>query len=504
VSTRNQELSASATSASDTRTDTNLKLPADLGLYFGGAWHKPVKGGRVDIHSPATGEKLTRIYQASTEDIDAVVAAAQAGFEVWRNVAPFERAKILREAAAVLRANARELALIDATDTGTPYAEMLKDVEFSAFGIDYFAGLVSEAKGASVPYGPDRLSFSLREPYGVIARICPFNHPLLFTVGRLGAPLAAGNVFVVKPPEQAPLSALRAAELLDGVLPKGVFNVMPGDKQVSAALVEHPGIAMIAFTGSVAAGQAVMRAAAGGLKRVMLELGGKNALVALPDADPDTVAQAVVRGMNFTWCSQSCGSTSRAFLHEDIYDAVIEKLPEYAGRFRPGLPMDPATTMGCLINQEQFDRVKGYIQSAHDEGARLICGGGRPKNEALQNGYFLEPTVFADVTMGMRIAREEIFGPVLSVLKWSDEDEMIRQVNQTEYGLTFSVWGRDITRTMRIVRRVEAGFCWINEVGPHAFGSPFGGYKKSGIGREESLEELIYYTQEKNILVNLK
>jgi betaine-aldehyde dehydrogenase len=485
-------------------TNTSAKLPADPGLYYGGAWHKPAKGGKVDIYNPATAEKLTSIYQASTEDIDAVVRAAQAGFEVWRDVAPFERAKILREAAAVLRANARELALIDASDTGTPYTEMLKDVEFSAFSIDYFAGLISEAKGASVPMGPDRLSFSEREPYGVIARICPSNHPLIFTVGRLGAPLIAGNVFVVKPPEQAPLSALRAAELLDGTLPKGVFNVMPGDKQVSAALVAHPDIAMIAFTGSVAAGQAVMRSAADGLKRLMLELGGKNALVALPDADPDTVAQAVIRGMNFTWCSQSCGSTSRAFLHADIYEAVVAKLPEYAGRFRPGLPMDPQTTMGCLISRQHFDRVKGYIQSAHDEGARLICGGGSPQDEALQNGFFLEPTVFADVTMDMRIAREEIFGPVLSVLKWRDEDEMIRQVNQTEYGLTFSVWGRDITRTLRIARRAQAGFCWINEVGPHAFGASFGGYKKSGIGREESLEELIAYTQEKNILVNLK
>jgi betaine-aldehyde dehydrogenase len=261
---------------------------------------------------------------------------------------------------------------------------------------------------------------------------------------------------------------------------------------------------MIAFTGSVAAGQAVMRSAADGLKRLMLELGGKNALVALPDADPDTVAQAVIRGMNFTWCSQSCGSTSRAFLHEDIYDAVVAKLPEYAARFRPGLPLDPQTTMGCLISRQHFERVKGYIRSAHEEGARLICGGGSPPDEALQNGFFLEPTVFADVTMEMRIAREEIFGPVLSVLKWREEDEMIRQVNQTEYGLTFSVWGRDITRTLRIARRAQAGFCWVNEVGPHAFGASFGGYKKSGFGREESLEELIAYTQEKNILVNLK
>jgi betaine-aldehyde dehydrogenase len=247
-----------------------------------------------------------------------------------------------------------------------------------------------------------------------------------------------------------------------------------------------------------------MKAAADTLKPVLLELGGKNALIAFPDADLDAVSAAVVDGMNFTWCGQSCGSTSRAFVHEKIYDAVLERAAKSIQRYRPGDPTDPATTMGSIISRIQHDRIMGYIEAGKKDGARLVCGGARPSDPKLAKGLFIEPTIFADVTMEMRIGKEEIFGPVLSVFKWSDEDKMLAQVNQVEYGLTCSIWTNDLASAHRTAAAVEAGYVWINEVSKHFLGAPFGGYKQSGIGREECIEELIRFTREKNIHVNLR
>jgi len=338
----------------------------------------------------------------------------------------------------------------------------------------------------------------------VVARIIPFNHPFMFCAGKSAAPLAAGNAIIVKPPEQAPLSSLRFAELIADLLPAGVFSVMPGGRQVGAALATHKDIAKVALIGSVATGKAVMRAAADTLKPVLLELGGKNALIAFPDSDPDEVATAVIGGMNFTWCGQSCGSTSRAFIHESIYDAVVAKLPERAAKFKPGLPTDPATTMGSIVNKAQYDRVLGYIEKGHAQGARLVYGGHKPSTPELQAGFFVEPTIFADVKQEMAIASEEIFGPVLAVLKWSDEEAMLSDVNRVEYGLTCSIWTDDLQTAHRTAAAVQAGYVWINEVSRHFIGAPFGGYKQSGIGREECLEELISFTQEKHIHIKLR
>jgi betaine-aldehyde dehydrogenase len=336
-----------------------------------------------------------------------------------------------------------------------------------------------------------------------VACIAPFNHPLGFTVARAAAPLAAGNSVVIKSPEQAPLSALRGAELFEGLLPPGVFNVLTGGREVGAALVGDPGVSVIALIGSVPTGRAIMKIASDSLKRVLFELGGKNAFIAFPDCDPDKIAQAMVSGMNYTWSGQSCGSISRAFIHADIYDAVLERIPALAAEYKPGIPTDPATTMGSLIDGRALAKVQSYIASGHEQGARLIYGGEQPKDPALANGNFMLPTIFADVTMDMRIAREEIFGPVQSVLKWTDEEEMLRQVNELEYGLTCAVWTRDVAKAHRIVSKVQAGFCWINDVSRHALGAPFGGYKQSGIGRDECLEGLLAFTQEKNVIINL-
>ena len=484
-------------------TPPALALPQHRDCYYGGRWHKPQSGGYVDTISPGTGRSLGPVAEASAADIDAAVAAANAAFPTWRDTLPLERARLLRRVATILRENAEELAMIDAADCGNPFKETISDANVAAAQMEFFAGLVTEMKGASIPMGPDVMNFSVREPYGVIGRIIPFNHPFMFCAGKSAAALAAGNTIVVKPPDQAPLSSLRLAELLDGILPPGVFNVVPGGREAGAALAAHPGIAMIALIGSVPTGRAVMRAAADTVKPVMLELGGKNALIAYPDADPDAIASGIVGGMNFTWCGQSCGSTSRAFVHADVYDAVLARVRERVAYFKPGDPTDPATTMGAIISKAQYDRVLSYIASARQEGARLLHGGSPPANPALSGGLFVEPTVFADCTESMRIAREEIFGPVLAIFKWSDEADMLRQVNAVDYGLTASIWTNDLSTAMRTAKTVQAGFVWINDVSKHFLGAPFGGYKQSGLGREECIEEMVSFTQEKNIHVRL-
>ena len=480
-----------------------VAFPDGRGLFYGGKWRQPIEGKSVAVSNPATGEVICTIGEATAADVRPAVAAAEEGYRVWRDVKPMERAAVLKEMARIVRANARELAFIDSTDGGNPIKEMMGDAMGAAMIYEYVAGMMTEMKGYSVPQGPDAVSFSVREPYGVVACIAPFNHPLGFTVARAAAPLAAGNSVVIKSPEQAPLSALRGAELFEGLLPPGVFNVLSGGRELGAALVGDPGVSVVALIGSVPTGRAIMRIAADTLKRVLFELGGKNAFIAFPDSDPAKVARAMVEGMNYTWCGQSCGSISRAFVHADIYDAVLERIPALAAEYKPGIPTDPATTMGSLIDRKALARVQSYIASAHEEGARLVFGGEPPQDPALANGSFMLPTIFADVTMDMRIAREEIFGPVQSVLKWSDEEEMLRQVNQLEYGLTCAVWTRDVAKAHRIISRVEAGFCWINDVSRHALGSPFGGYKQSGIGRDECLEGLLSFTQEKNVIINL-
>jgi betaine-aldehyde dehydrogenase len=478
-------------------------LPTHRSVYYGGAWHEPITKSYAPTFDPGRGKTLCEVAESTVEDVDKAVEAARAGFLIWRETPPLERARILKEIAQILRDNATELATIDAANCGNPVAEMMDDARVAAAQTDFFAGLVTEIKGSTIPMGPDALNYSIRQPLGVVARIIAFNHPFMFCAGKMAPPLAAGNAVIMKPPAQAPLSTLRLAELVAHLLPPGVLNFVPGGADAGAALASHPGVDKVTLIGSVPAGRAVMRSASDTIKPVLLELGGKNALIAFPDSDPDAVARAVVGGMNFTWCGQSCGSTSRAFLHADIHDAVVERVRDAAMSFKPGIPTDPATTMGAIVNKAQHDRVRYYISSAKEDGATLVYGGNVPSDPALKDGFYVEPTIFADVTPTMRIAREEIFGPVLSVLKWTDEHQMIEDVNRLEYGLTCSIWTRDLEAAHRTAQAVEAGFVWINDVSKHFLGAPFGGVKQSGIGREESIEELISFTREKNIHVNL-
>ncbi|RJK98635.1 aldehyde dehydrogenase family protein [Paracoccus siganidrum] len=478
--------------------DPTSVLPRRRGLYYGGQWHDA--GQVFAVSSPGNGQSLGTVADASAADVDLAVKAARVAFPAWRDTAPLERARILRRVAQIVRDNARELALLDALDCGNPAAAMVGDAAIAAAQIDFFAGLVTEMKGASIPMGPDRLNTSVREPLGVVARIVPFNHPFMFAAGKSAAPLAAGNTIIVKPPEQAPLSALRLAELLDGVLPPGVFNVITGSGRTTGeALVAHPGTDSVALIGSVGAGQGVMRTAADRVKPVLLELGGKNALIAFPDADPAAVADAMIAGMNFAWCGQSCGSTSRAFLHADIHDAVLIELQARIGKFRPGRPEDWATTMGAIISAPQHQRILRYIETAKAEGATLLTGGNAPDTEDTRGGLFIEPTVFTGVTQDMIIAREEIFGPVLAVLEWRDEATMLRDVNAVDVGLTCAIWTNDLAAAMRVSANVDVGYVWVNEVSRHFLGAPFGGMKLSGLGREECLAELLSFTREKNI-----
>jgi betaine-aldehyde dehydrogenase len=480
------------------------RFPTHHSIYYGGGWHDATDGAGFDTINPGNGNVLARIVDAGSVDVDHAVEAAYEGYLIWRDVAPVERARIMREAAGIFRRHADELALIESINGGNPVSETRLDVMTAATSWDFFAGLVTELKGSSIPMGPQAINFSVFEPRGVVLRIAPFNHPFLFSAGRLAAPLAAGNSVVVKPPEQAPLSALRMAELIGGLFPPGVINVVPGQRETGAALVAHRRVAMVSLTGSVATGKAVMREAASTLKPVLLELGGKNALIAYEDVDPAIAASAIVRGMNFTWSGQSCGSTSRAFVHQDIYEEVLKLIPQYTSVHVPGIPSDPKTTMGAICSKAQHTRVLSFIRAGHDDGARLLIGGNVPTNPELAGGFFIEPTVFVDVKQSMRIAREEIFGPVVCIVPWSNEEEMLRDVNSVEYGLTCSIWTDRLERAHRVAKKVEAGFVWINEVGKHFLGASFGGYKQSGIGREECIGELVGYSQEKNVHVNIE
>ena len=485
--------------------DPLAALPQHRQLYYGGAWHEPAAGRYTESTNPATQASLGPVAEAGAEDVDRAVQVAAAAFRSFRKSRPMERSAMLRAAAAIVRANAEDLALIDSLDCGNPVREMVKDANVAAVQLDYFAGLVQETKGHTIPVNAPAFNYTVREPVGVCGRIYPFNHPFMFAAGKIAAPIAAGNTVVIKPPEQAPLSTLRLMELLDGVFPPGVLNCVSGGKETGAALAVHPRVAKIALIGSVPAGKSVMRAAADTLKGVVLELGGKNAMIVYPDADLKKAAAGAVRGMNFLWCGQSCGSTTRLFLHESIHDQVLaEVLAGIQAAHRPGIPTEMKTTMGCMVNQFAYDKVMQYIAYGKQDGARLALGGKRPDDPRLAKGFFIEPTVFADVTPGMRIAREEIFGPVLSVLKWRDEEQLFEAVNDVDFGLTCSIWTESLNTAMRATGRVEAGYVWVNNASAHFIGAPFGGYKLSGVGREECLEELFEFTQVKNVNITLE
>jgi betaine-aldehyde dehydrogenase len=455
--------------------------------------------------NPATGELIAEVPDATAADVDAAVAAAKAAAPGWAATAVPERARMIRAAAALIEEHADELAFLDAIDSGNPITAMRSDVDLTLALMRVYSEWGMELKGETIPASSDHLHYTVREPYGVVGRIVPYNHPLMFTAARSVAPLIAGNAVVVKAPDQTPLSPLRLSELLADVFPPGVLSILTGRGAVSGdAIVRHPDVRRIAFIGSPGTGRAIQRAAAeSAVKNVTLELGGKNPMIVFPDADLDAAVKAAVFGMNFHWTGgQSCGSTSRLLLHESQVDELLPRIIAEVEAIKVGSPMDPTSEMGSMVSEAQYEKVISYIEIAKADGATLLTGGGRPEGPEFEGGFFVSPTVFGDVTPDMRIAQEEVFGPILSVLTWKDEDELMEIANGVEYGLTTSIWTNDLNTAHRIAHKAEAGFVWINSTSRHFPGVPFGGYKESGVGREEGLEEVLGFTQTKS--VNLK
>ena len=457
----------------------------------------------LDVTNPATGERIGTIPRGDDAVVDDVVRAAQAAQREWRRLPLAERATLVSRLADVLDAHGEELARLDAIDNGSPISCFREDVGVAAWALRYFAGLVLEQKGETLPADGDRLNFTLRQPYGVVARITPFNHPVLFAARGAAAPLAAGNAVVIKPSEHTSLSTLRFAELAAEVLPEGLVGVVTGlGGEAGAAVVRHPAVNRIGFTGSVAGGQAVLAtAASAGVKHVTCELGGKNPLVIMPDADLDEAVAGAIKGMNFTWSSQSCGSTSRVLVQREIHDPFVERLAAAVAALRPGSPLDEATTMGALVNRAQHEKVQRYIEIGREQGAAEVVRGGPIAVPDHEHGLFVRPALFDGVAPDSRLAQEEIFGPVLSVLTFEDLDDAVRIANGVRYGLTAGIFTRDLGAALRFARDVEAGYVWVNDSATHIPGASFGGWKASGMGREEGFEELLSYGQTKNVNV---
>ncbi|MEC4615577.1 aldehyde dehydrogenase family protein [Tsukamurella tyrosinosolvens] len=471
-------------------------------LLIGGELRSAGDGATFTTFDPFTEEPIARVPNASASDVDAAADAARAARGLWRATPATERAALALRFADLIEAHADELAFLDCVDAGSPISNARFDVDIALQQMRLFAGFALEMKGQTIP-ASSALHLTVREPVGVVAKIWPYNHPLMFAC-RMAAPLVAGNPVVGKPPEAAPLSTLRLAELAAEVFPPGVVNIVVGDGPTTPdRLVRHPAVRRIGFIGSEPTGRAIQRAAAeSAVKHVTLELGGKNAMVVFDDCDVDEVASGAVFGMNFTWSGQSCGSNSRLLVQRSIYESVVERVATLVRSRVIGDPLDETSEQGTMINRAQYEKSLAYIDIARSEGARLVTGGGRPEGDGFDTGYFVAPTVFADVDPSSRIAREEVFGPVLSVIPFDTEAEAVAIANSVDYGLTASVWTRDLDRAHRVARDFEAGHTWINGSSTHFPNVPYGGVKGSGVGgKEECLEELLSYTEEKAINV---
>lgn len=467
-----------------------------LGSFVGGRLEAPTGGTTIEVVDPATGAPIARIAEAGEAGVGRAVAAGAAAYAAWRAVPVRDRAALVDELGRRIAASAERLAVLDSLDTGNPLAAMKADVTKGARLLRDAAGLALEMTGKVYPL--PGLHYTQREPWGVVGRMITFNHPAMFTCARLGSALVAGNCVVLKPSELAPLAPLAIAELTAGLLPDGVVSVVTGGPATGAALVRHPEVLRISFTGSTATALRIQAGAAesGRIKTLSFELGGKNPIVVFPDVDLDEVAAAIVRGMNFTRVQgQSCGSTSRLVVHESIAGAVLERVAELAGRIRIGLPTDPATEMGAMISRVARDRCFEFVDRAVAAGGRVLAGGSVPDDPALADGFFIQPTVVDRVAPGSELAIEEVFGPVLAALTWRTEDEALELANAGRYGLTAAIWTQDIDRAFRVADRLEAGYVWVNDVETRFPAVPFGGWGDSGVGVEHGLEEILSFTR---------
>ena len=464
-------------------------------------------GQRYDTMDPCTGKVLGSAPRGMQEDMDEAVAAADRAQPAWAALAMPQRAAYLRRLAQAIRDHAATLLDIEVRDTGNTIGEMTHDVTNSVNQLEYYAGLGYELKGQTIPASANNIHMTIREPYGVVGKIAPFNHPFMFVAAKIAAPLIAGNTVVVKPADQSPLSALYLALLIKEVFPKGVVNIVTGlGGEAGDALVRHPKVKRIGFIGSVETGKLIQRRAAEvAVKHISLELGGKNPMIVFPDSHIDKVAEAAIKGMNFGWQGQSCGSVSRVFLHADIHDAVLARMVELVRARKIGMPWDPSAQAGPINNKAQYEKVKWFVATTLAEGGKLETGGKRPDGaEFDEGGYWWEPTIFSGITPNMTLAQQEVFGPIQAVFKWSDLDQTIAIANSLEYGLTGSVWTRDISTALKTAKRIDSGVIWINGVGTHFPAVPFGGKKNSGTGNEEHYGDLLSYTEEKVINIILE
>jgi betaine-aldehyde dehydrogenase len=474
-------------------------------LHIDGAYVDATSGATFDTFNPATGEKLATVQQASAADIDRAVRSAQEGQRAWAALTAMQRSRILRRAVDLLRERNDELAELEMLDTGKPIAETRAvDIVTGADVIEYYAGLATAIEGQQIPLRADSFVYTRREPLGVTAGIGAWNYPIQIACWKSAPALAAGNAMIFKPSEITPLSASKLAEIyVEAGVPAGVFNVVQGDGKVGAMLAAHEGIAKISFTGGVETGKKVMALAGGStLKEVTMELGGKSPLIVFDDADLDRAADIAVTA-NFFSAGQVCTNGTRVFVHRSVQQAFEAKIVERVKRIRIGKPSDPSTNFGPLASAAQLDKVLGYIESGKHEGARLVVGGERIVEGNFARGQYVQPTVFADCRDEMKIVREEIFGPVMSLLSFSDENEVIQRANRTIYGLAAGVVTENLARAHRVIHRLEAGICWINTWGESPAEMPVGGYKQSGVGRENGITTLEHYTRIKSVQVEL-
>ena len=474
-------------------------------LLIDGQWVESAK--KFDTINPATGEVLTQIAAASNEDVDRAVAAARRAFEdrngAWRKLSASERGRLIWKLADLLEKNIDEFAELETLDNGKPIFESRHvDMPMVIDVLRYYAGWATKIHGETVNTFETAFTYTLREPVGVVGMIVPWNFPLLLASWKLGPALACGNPVVWKPASQTSLTALRFGELtVEAGVPAGVLNIVTGPGEVGRAMVKHPGIDKIAFTGSTEVGKEIMRGAADSLKRITLELGGKSPNIVFADSDIDNAVKGAITGI-FYGKGEVCNAGSRLFVESKVQDEFLEKLGARAAKMRPADPLDPKTRMGAIVSQEQMQTVLGYIEAGKKEGAKLVAGGNRVRVDG-GKGFFIEPTIFRDVRNDMKIAREEIFGPVLATLSFDDLDEVIEMANQNEYGLASAVWTRDVKKAHVVSRRLKAGTVWINTYGLMDASLPFGGYKSSGFGRELGARALEHYTETKSVWLNM-
>ncbi|EHR6735061.1 betaine-aldehyde dehydrogenase [Vibrio parahaemolyticus] len=472
--------------------------------YIDGAMYIGCSEEHFTTYNPANGEPLANIKQANQSDMEAAIESAKRGFEVWSAMTAIERSRILNKAVAILRERNDELAALEVADTGKPIQEAIAvDITTGADVIEYYAGLAPSLQGEQQPLNENQFFYTRREPLGICAGIGAWNYPIQIAMWKSAPALAAGNAMIFKPSEETPLTALKLAEIYsEAGLPDGVFNVVQGDYRVGQMLTAHPDIAKVSFTGESGTGKVVMGDSAKTLKQVTMELGGKSPLIVFDDAKlNDAVSAAMVA--NFYTQGEVCTNGTRVFVHESIYDDFVAQLKTRTEKLVVGDPLDENTQIGALISKEHESKVLSAIEGAKASGATLLTGGYKVTDNGLQNGNFVAPTVFIDCDDSMSHVQQEIFGPVMSVLKFSDEAEVIERANDTDYGLAAGVFTQNLSRAHRVIHKIQAGICWVNAWGDSPAEMPVGGYKQSGIGRENGVETLKHYTQTKSVLVQL-